>query len=207
MVDFQSRDSRRDYDDDEDDEESEEADSEPDSSDIELEESVDEEPAVGDVGDEDIGVAVVRVNGEVTVEDDRAGAAAIEVLEREGHEVATREVVAADFDNVQQNLGGLVVRDDVQAIVTLGGEGVGPEEETVDAARALFDKTLPGFGELFRTMARESIGTGVVRTRTTAGVVDGVPVFCLPETADAARLGLADIALPELESLVAESSE
>lgn len=207
MVDFQSRESRRGHDDEDEDDEEEEsvqAGSEPASTEPEPEETVGEADA-GDSADE-LGVAVVRVNGEVTVEDDRAGAAAVEILEREGYEIPTREVVAADFDNVQQNLGGLVGRKDVHAIVTLGGDGVGPDEVTVGAARGLFDKTLPGFGELFRTMARESIGTGVVRTRTIAGLVDEVPVFCLPETEDAARLGLADIALPELETLVAEAS-
>lgn len=210
MVDFQSRESRRGNKDDEDEDEeeaSEQAETEPESSEFEPGETVSEEPSDEEVAEEGLGVAVVRVDGEVTVEEDRAGAAAVEVLEREGYEVPTREVVAADFDNVQQNIGGLIVRDDVHAIVTLGGIGVGPDEVTVEAARALFDKTLPGFGELFRTMARESNGTGVVRNRTTAGVVDGVPVFCLPETEDAARIGLADIALPELEPLVAQAGE
>jgi len=211
MVDFQSRDSRRGRGDEDEADETEEAEESPSEShpqsDGEADASLDEE-AVGEAGDGGgIGVAVVTVNGDVTVEEDRAGAAAVEVLEDAGHGVPARDVVAADFDHVQQTLGGLVVRGDVDAIVTLGGDGVGPEDVTVGAARGLFEKTLPGFGELFRSMARESIGTGVVRTRTTAGVLDGVPVFCLPETADAARLGLEDIALPELETLVAECAE
>ena len=209
MVDFQSRDSRRGRGDEDDGEEDEGEDSpsgtEPDSgtgSDV----AVAEEPATE--GEEaGIGVAVVTVNGDVDVESDRAGAAAVEALEEAGHRVPARDVVAADFDHVQQTLGGLVGRGDVDALVTLGGDGVGPDDVTIGATRGLFEKTLPGFGELFRSMARESIGTGVIRTRTTAGVIDGVPVFCLPETADAARLGLEDIALPELETLVAECAE
>ncbi|MEF8775708.1 MAG: molybdopterin-binding protein [Haloarculaceae archaeon] len=208
MVDFQSRESRRGHDnEDEESEQAKQAETEPDSSEMDPGELVAEGSSNGEVTDEGLGVAVVRVNGEFTVEDDRAGAAAIEVLEQEDYEVPTREVVAADYDNVQQTIGGLVVRDDVDAIVTLGGVGVGPDEVTVEAVRALVEKILPGFGELFRTIARESNVTGIVRNRTTAGLVDGVPVFCLPETEDAARIGLADIALPELEALVAEAGE
>ena len=211
MVDFQSRDSRRGPgDEDEGDEVAETEESPSEShpeSDVESEATVDDGTADG-AGDEGgIGVAVVTVNGGVAVEDDRAGTAAVEVLQTAGHGVPTRDVVAADFDHVQQTLGGLVVRGDVDAIVTLGGDGPGPDDVAVGAARGLFEKSLPGFGELFRSMARESTGTGVIRTRTTAGILDGVPVFCLPETADAARLGLEDIALPELETLVEECRE
>lgn len=215
MVDFQSRDSRQTFggDDDEDTEGKSNATEDVDEEDAEAVEgdarAVEEEedgPAEQGAGaaaaGQDLGVAVVTVDGETTVEDDRAGSTALDVLGADDYEVATREVIAADYDNVQQTLGGLAVRDDVDVVVTFGGDGVGPDDVAVDAARALFDKDLPAFGELFRSLARESIGTGVLHTRTCAGVMDGIPVFCLPASADAARLGLQEIVLPELDRLV-----
>jgi molybdenum cofactor biosynthesis protein B len=152
----------------------------------------------------ELGVAVVTVGDDVTVETDRAGTAAMDMIDANDYDVAIREVIAGEYDNVQQTLGGLVVRDDVDAIVTLGGDGVGPADVTVDAARTLFDKELPAFGELFRARAGESIGTRVLHTRTCAGIMDGVPVFCLPGSAEAAQLGLEEIVLPEIDALVDE---
>lgn len=152
----------------------------------------------------DLGVAVVTVGNDVTVESDRAGTAAIDLVDANDYDVATREVIASRYDNVQQTLGGLTAREDVDFIVTLGGDGVGPEAVTVDAARALFDKDLPGFGELFRAHARETIGSGVLHTRTCAGTMDGLPVFCLPGSAEAVKLGLEEIVLPEVDELVEE---
>ncbi|ESS05412.1 MAG: molybdopterin biosynthesis enzyme [uncultured archaeon A07HB70] len=75
-----------------------------------------------------------------------------------------------------------------------------PDDVTVEAVEGLFDKRLPGFGELFRRRSYDEVGTRVVGTRATAGVVDGVPVFCLPGSANAAQLG-ADLVVAEAPHL------
>ncbi len=149
------------------------------------------------------GFAVVTAGADLSVETDPAGEAALELLDPAAASVATREIIGPKYDTVQQTLGGLVVRNDVDVVVVFGGDGVAPADGAVDAARALFDKELPGFGELFRSRARESIGTGVLRTRACAGTIEDVAVFCLPASADAARLGLEEIVLPEVEPVVA----
>ncbi|MXR39791.1 molybdenum cofactor biosynthesis protein B [Halobaculum sp. WSA2] len=146
---------------------------------------------------ERLGYAVVTVSSTRGYEDDPAGDAIESIVEGAGDEVVVREVVNDDFDGVQGTVNRLVDRDDVDCIVTTGGTGVTPDDVTVEAVTPLFDKELPGFGELFRSMSRDEIGTMVVGTRATAGVVGGVLVFCLPGSENAARLGSGEIIVEE----------
>jgi len=131
------------------------------------------------------------------LDDDPAGDAIAAAFTDAGHEVTTRELIPDDYDRVQATLKHLAGRDDVDAVVSTGGTGVTPDDVTVEAARPLFGKTLPGFGELFRRLSYDEIGTKVVGTRAVAGVVAGTPVFCLPGSENAARLGAEEIIVPE----------
>ncbi|MFB6354616.1 MAG: molybdenum cofactor biosynthesis protein B [Halobacteriales archaeon] len=142
-------------------------------------------------------VAVVTVSSTRTLDDDPSGDAIVESFEAAGHEIATRELVADDLDGVQGRLDGLVRRADVDVVVSTGGTGVTPDDVTVEAVRPLLEKELPGFGELFRRRSEADIGTRVVATRALAGIADGVPVFCLPGSEAAARLGADEIIVPE----------
>ncbi|WP_049901018.1 MogA/MoaB family molybdenum cofactor biosynthesis protein [Halococcus agarilyticus] len=169
-----------------------------------------------------IGVGIVTVSTSRTLEDDPAGDAIAAAIEDTEHEVATRELVDDDHDGIQGSVDALVGREDVDCVVTTGGTGVTPDDVTIEAIRSLFGKELPGFGELFRALSREEIGTRVVATRATAGIVDrsssgggtedagnGVPVFCLPGSEDAARLGV-DVVIeeaPHLAGLAARDEE
>jgi len=137
----------------------------------------------------ELGVAVLTVSSSRSLDDDPAGDAIAAALEEAGHELATRELVPDDYDRVQGTIHNLVGREDVDTVVTTGGTGVTPDDVTVEAATQLFDKELPGFGELFRQRSYEEVGTMVVATRATAGVSDGTPVFCLPGSENAATLG------------------
>ncbi|QLG61500.1 MogA/MoaB family molybdenum cofactor biosynthesis protein [Halorarum salinum] len=155
---------------------------------------------------ETVGYAVVTVSSSRSIEDDPAGDAIVAAVEDAGDELVTRELVRDDYDGVQGAINNLVDRDDVDCVVTTGGTGVTPDDVTVEAVDPLFDKRLPGFGELFRAMSREEIGTMVVATRATAGVADGVPVFCLPGSENAALLGAEGIIAPEAPHLAGLAS-
>lgn len=144
-----------------------------------------------------LGAAVVTVSSSRSLDDDPAGDAIVDAFEAEGHEVVTRELVRDDYDGVQGAVNNLVNRDDVDVVVTTGGTGVTPDDVTVEAVAPLLEKDLPGFGELFRRLSYEEIGTKVVATRASAGVADGVPVFCLPGSESAARLGSQEVIVPE----------
>lgn len=148
-----------------------------------------------------LSAAVLTVSSSRTLEDDPAGDAIVAAFEAAGHATAARDVVGDDFDTLQSTVDTLAGRDDVDVVVTTGGTGVTPDDVTIEAASGLFDKELPGFGELFRRRSEAEIGTRVVGTRATAGIVEGVPVFCLPGSENAARLGSEDLVVPEAPHL------
>ena len=148
-----------------------------------------------------LGAAVVTVSSTRETADDAAGAAIVAAFEAAGHEIAIRELVGDDQDGVQSTVDRLVGRADVDCVVTTGGTGVTPDDVTVEAVRPLLEKSLPGFGELFRRRSVDEIGTRVVGTRAIAGIADGVPVFCLPGSENAATLGAEEIIVPEAPHL------
>jgi len=144
-----------------------------------------------------LGAGVVTVSSSRTLDADPSGDAIVAAFEEAGHGVSTRELVPDDYDRVQDVVGAVARRRDVDVVVTTGGTGVTPDDVTVEAVEPLFEKHLPGFGELFRRRSEDQIGTRVVATRATAGVADGVPVFCLPGSEAAVRLGVEEIVVPE----------
>lgn len=150
---------------------------------------------------EELAVAIVTVSTSREMDQDLAGDSIAETIETAGHSVSVRELINDDFDTVQNTVNRLVSRGDTDCVVTTGGTGVTPDDVTVEAVEPIFDKRLPGFGELFRSLSREEIGTRVVGTRATAGIADGAPVFCLPGSVNAARLGTEAIVVEEAPHL------
>jgi molybdenum cofactor biosynthesis protein B len=157
-----------------------------------------------------LAVAVVTVSSTREAGEDAAGDAIVEELEAADDEVVSRVVVPDDAPAVRGAVAEAAGDVDVDAVVTTGGTGVTPDDVTVEAVEGLFEKHLPGFGELFRQFSREEVGTRVVGTRATAGIVPrdadapeagGVPVFSLPGSENAARLGTRDIVVPEAPHL------
>ena len=154
--------------------------------------------------DHDVGslsAAILTVSTSRTLDEDPAGDAIAAAFEAADHAIAAREVVADDVDALQSTVDRLTDRNDVDVVVTTGGTGVTPDDVTIEAVSALFDKELPGFGELFRRRSEAEIGTRVVGTRATAGIVGGVPTFCLPGSENAARLGSEELIVPEAPHL------
>jgi|AntRauMinimDraft_4_1070384.scaffolds.fasta_scaffold00018_39 molybdenum cofactor biosynthesis protein B len=202
MVDFQSRDTRRGDDETEDEppDESANDDGEHGEHDDTGHDHTEDDHHHHDV--ERVGAAVLTVSSTRSLDDDPGGDAVVEAFEVDGHEVVTRELVVDSYDRVQGAVDNLVGRDDVDVLVTTGGTGVTPDDVTVDAARPLFDTELPGFGELFRRLSYDDIGTKVVGSRATAGVVEGTLVFCLPGSEHATTLGTEEVILPEITHLV-----
>jgi molybdenum cofactor biosynthesis protein B len=151
---------------------------------------------------ETVAVAVVTVSSSRSQDDDPSGDYLVSSFEEAGHEVVIRELVPDEYDSVQGTVDRLARRKDTDAIVTTGGTGVTPDDATPEAVRGLFAKTLPGFGELFRRLSYEEVGTRTIGSRATAGVVVDAPVFCLPGSENAVRLGVDEVILPEIEHLV-----
>ncbi|MGM0447432.1 MAG: MogA/MoaB family molybdenum cofactor biosynthesis protein [Methanobacteriota archaeon] len=148
-----------------------------------------------------VAAAVVTVSSSRTAEEDPAGDYVADAFEGVGHDVVVRELIGDDYDSVQGTVDRLARRKDTDVVVTTGGTGITPDDVTPEAVRALLAKPLPGFGELFRRLSYEEVGTRTIGSRATAGVVSATPVFCLPGSENAVRLGVDEIILPEVGHL------
>jgi len=154
---------------------------------------------------ESVAYAVVTITNERSLSDDDQGDAAVAAVEGAGDRVLTRDLVRSGYDNVQSTVSTLAERGDIDVVVTIGGTGVEPDDVTAEALRPLFEKQLPGFGELFRLLAHETEGTAVVGTRATAGILDQTPVFALPGTVAGVQLAMDEIVIPEGRQLAADA--
>ena len=146
--------------------------------------------------------AVITVSDTRAHETDVGGRAIVELLEGAGHVVAKRQILRDEPMDVRDAVLANVA--DVDAIITTGGTGITSRDSTYEAVASIFDKHLDGFGELFRMLSYEEIGSAAMMTRATAGVARGTAIFLLPGSEHAVRLGMTKLILPELGHVVRE---
>jgi len=149
--------------------------------------------------------AVLTVSDTRTRQNDTGGDRVAELLSAGGHRVAVREIVPDDADAIAAALRTALARDDVRAVILTGGTGVAPRDVTPEAVEPLLDRVVPGFGELFRALSYEDIGSAALLSRALAGLVAGKVVFVLPGSRGAVTLALEKLVLPELGHLAAEA--
>jgi len=125
-------------------------------------------------------IAVLTVSDTRTLADDRSGARLVERLAAAGHVLAAREIVTDDVDVIVARLQGWIEDPQVEVVLTTGGTGVTGRDVTPEALARVQEKEIPGFGELFRWLSYQSIGTSTIQSRATAGVARGTYIFALP---------------------------
>ena len=149
-------------------------------------------------------VAVVTLSDTRTLATDTSGTKAVELLTAAGHRVADRQLLPDDPTALGTALIALLARDDVDAVLTTGGTGVGRRDGTVNVVDRLIDVPLPGFGELFRMLSWQQVGSGAMLSRATAGVARGKVIFAMPGSPAAVELAVSRLILPELPHLLRE---
>jgi molybdenum cofactor biosynthesis protein B len=154
-----------------------------------------------------VATGVITVSDTRTLETDTGGQCAADLLAGAGHPVPLREIVKDDAGQIAAAVRRALARDDVRALVLTGGTGVAPRDVTPEAVAPLFERTLPGFGELFRALSFQEIGSAALLSRATAGIAAGKPVFVLPGSRAGVRLALEKLVLPELGHLAAEAAK
>jgi molybdenum cofactor biosynthesis protein B len=132
-------------------------------------------------------VAVLVVSDSRTDKTDVSGQVLIERLQKAGHVLAEKVIVPDNIYHIRARVSQWIARQDVQIIISTGGTGVTGRDGTPEAMMPLFDKTLDGFGEIFRAISYQEIGTSSVQSRAVAGVANGTYLFCLPGSASACR--------------------
>jgi molybdenum cofactor biosynthesis protein B len=154
-----------------------------------------------------VGCGVISVSDTRTLADDTGGALVCALLEGAGHRVALREIVTDDAAAIRAALEKALAAVECAAVILTGGTGVAKRDVTPDALAPLLDRTLPGFGELFRQLSFAEIGAAAMVSRALGGLARGKPVFALPGSPAAVRLALERLILPELGHLVGEAGK
>ncbi len=149
-----------------------------------------------------VACAVITVSDTRTPETDRSGQLTQQLLGNAGHSIGAYILVKDEPDQIRSQLQSLSQRQDLEAIIVNGGTGIAPRDTTYDAIAALLEKTLPGFGELFRVLSYQEIGSRAIASRAIAGVYSGKLIFSVPGSSNAVRLALEKLILPELVHLV-----
>lgn len=150
---------------------------------------------------------VLTVSDTRTEATDRSGRAIAELLGAAGHSVAGRTIVRDDPALVRGTIERQLAHDDVQVIITTGGTGISSRDSTYEAVDALLEKRLGGFGELFRMLSFQEIGSAAMMSRATAGLAAGKIIVALPGSEAAVRLAMERLLLPELGHLVQQASK
>ncbi len=136
-----------------------------------------------------LGIAVLTVSDSRTLANDISGQTLVDRLITAGHRLVDRQIVPDDIYRIRAIVSSWIVEPEVQVILTTGGTGVTGRDGTPEAVSVLFDKTLDGFGEMFRSLSYQEIGPSTLQSRALAGVANGTYLFCLPGSSSACRTG------------------
>lgn len=148
--------------------------------------------------------AILTVSDTRTPETDTSGRLIRELLTAAGHLVVERALVPDEPDDVSRIVTTWTDARNIRVVITTGGTGISRRDSTFEAVTHLFSKELSGFGELFRTLSYQAIGSGAMLTRATAGIVDMSAVFMLPGSEAAVRLAMDKLIIPQLTHIARE---
>ncbi|MBK8262166.1 MAG: molybdenum cofactor biosynthesis protein B [Nannocystis sp.] len=146
-----------------------------------------------------VNVAALTISDTRTLAEDRSGQILVDMLSAAGHNVAARELVRDEIEEIRGALRRWIADPSVDVIITTGGTGVTPRDVTPEALAPLVSKPIPGFGELFRWLSFAEIGTSTIQSRAEAALCDGTFVFLLPGSPGAVRTALDKILLAQLD--------
>jgi molybdenum cofactor biosynthesis protein B len=150
--------------------------------------------------------AVITISDSRTEETDESGKFLRSSISTAGHQVLFYTLLKNDPDAIQRTFSDLLARPELQVIITTGGTGASHRDVTIETVTPMLEKKLDGFGELFRYLTFQEIGTTSVMSRAMAGVIQGKVVINLPGSLNAVILAAEKIILPEVGHMVRETS-
>ena len=153
-------------------------------------------------GDRDflpVNIAVLTVSDSRTLDDDKSGDTLVDRIEGAGHIVIDRDIVKDDVPIIVARLQAWIGKDDVDVVISTGGTGVTGRDVTPEAFQSVYEKDISGFGELFRMLSFDKIGTSTIQSRATAGVAGGTYLFALPGSPGACKDAWDDILVHQLD--------
>ncbi|MDP6786896.1 MAG: molybdenum cofactor biosynthesis protein B [Rhodospirillales bacterium] len=147
-----------------------------------------------------VNIAVMTVSDSRTIDDDASGQVLADRLTGAGHRLAERAIVADDRDAIIAQLKAWIDDPEIDAVISTGGTGVTGRDVTPEAFQAVFDKEVPGFGELFRWISFAKIKTSAIQSRAIAGVAGGTYLFAIPGSPGACKDAWDEILVYQLDS-------
>lgn len=146
-----------------------------------------------------LNIAVLTISDTRTEDDDVSGKTLAERLQREGHRLYQKRIVADDIYQIRAVVSNWIADADVNVVISTGGTGVTGRDGTPEAVTPLLDKVLDGFGEVFRMLSYRDIKTSTMQSRAVAGVANGTYVFCLPGSSGACRTAWDELIKEQLD--------
>ena len=147
-----------------------------------------------------LNVAILTISDTRTLATDTSGALLAELAEQAGHVLIDRQIVIDDIYRQRAVVSQWIADQQVQVIITTGGTGFTGRDSTPEALKPLLDKTIDGFGELFRHLSLADIGTSTMQSRAFAGLANRTLIFALPGSTGACQLGFEQLIAPQLDS-------
>jgi molybdenum cofactor biosynthesis protein B len=136
--------------------------------------------------------------------EDISGRIIIDLLKNAGHKLRMYALISDDGPAIAEAVKTLISHVDV--VITTGGTGLAPRDVTIEAVQQVIQKDIPGFGELFRHISYEEIGSSAMLTRASGGIIENTVVFCLPGSPNAVKLAMKALILPELQHILLHAS-
>mgnify|MGYP003337195580 CR=1 FL=1 len=147
-----------------------------------------------------LSIALLTVSDSRSLADDPSGDALRQRLQHAGHQLADRQLVPDDRYRIRAVVSAWIADPAVQVVISSGGTGLTGRDGTPEAVAPLLDKTIDGFGELFRVLSFETIGTSSLQSRCLAGVANGTLIFVLPGSLDAVQTGWDRLIAAQLDA-------
>ncbi len=147
---------------------------------------------------------VITVSDTRTLETDKSGQIIQQLLLSAHHQIPVYLICRDEPTEITQTVTELAQRSDIDVIILNGGTGIAPRDTTYDSIEKLLEKTLPGFGEIFRLLSYQEIGSRAIASRAVAGVFQGKLIFSLPGSSNGVRLAMSRLILPELNHLMSQ---
>jgi molybdenum cofactor biosynthesis protein B len=148
--------------------------------------------------------AVITLSDTRTAANDKSGDKIRELLLAASHQVTHSQIIKDEPAELQSLLSPLLARDDIDAILTNGGTGISRRDQTVSVVEEFIEQPLPGFGELFRMLSWQQIGSGAMLSRAIGGIAKGKLIFAMPGSTPAVELAMTKLILPEMKHLLHE---
>jgi len=147
-----------------------------------------------------LNIAVLTVSDSRTLAEDTSGQYLADSLTEAGHHLADRQLITDDIYQIRAVISGWIADPSVHAVITTGGTGFYIRDSMPEAVNVLFDKSIDGFGEMFRLLSKDEIGMSTVQSRAVAGMANGTGIFCLPGSSGACRTGWTKILKDQFDS-------